>query len=243
MVATLLTILLGLTPWHGDVEEPEEREARLHVIAEAIASAAAGDRTVALLLVVQGEAESHFARHIHEGHCRPWECDRGRSVSPWQIQHGSWLPREEWEAMRGADLEATARAATYAARTLRYGMRACRLRMPSPLHGAFSVAARGGCGWPGAERRVARFHRLGRLWDTAVRAAQEPPAEVTVRPPVRADQAVLASEARPGSLASNRGSPCGSVPAAGYAPRAVSSRMVCHEAQPAGRSVAARSRL
>jgi hypothetical protein len=176
MTKVLFALLLGLAPWHGDVEPPAARTARLRIVAQAIDTAAAGDRTIALLLVVQGEGESHYARHVHEGRCGehplspPGECDRGRSVSPWQVLLGPWLPRERWEDMRGADIEATTRAATYAARPLRHGLYVCRGRGPSPLHGAISVAARGGCGWPGADRRVARYHALERRWGRLVAA-------------------------------------------------------------------------
>lgn len=168
MIETILAILLSLTPWHGDDERPPERRARLDVVAHAIADASRGDRRIALLLIVQGEAESHFARHVHEGRCGehplspPGECDDGLSVSPWQVRRGPWLPRERWATMRGADVQATTRAARYAARALRYGMHACQRR--SPLHGAFSAAARGGCGWPGADARVARYRQLEAAW-------------------------------------------------------------------------------
>ncbi len=168
MIETIFAILTTLAPWHGDAESPDDREARLHVVAHAIADAADGDRQIALLLIVQGEAETHYARHVHEGRCGqhpmspPGECDYLKSVSPWQVRRGPWLPRERWESMRGADVRATTRAARYAARALRHGRSHCRRR--SPLHGAISVAARGGCGWPGADRRVARYRELEALW-------------------------------------------------------------------------------
>jgi hypothetical protein len=172
MTEMILAVLLSLPPWHGDVETREEREARMRVVAQAIDTAAAGDRKLALLLVVLGESESHYARHIHEGQCRPWECDRGKSVSPWQIRSGPWLSHEAWEGMRGADLAATTRAAQYVARSLRHGLRACKSSMPSPLHGAFSVTARGGCGWPGAQRRVVRFRQLEQRWGRVAAPAE-----------------------------------------------------------------------
>jgi len=168
MTQILLAILLSLPAWHGDVETAEHRAERLGVVAKAITAAAAGDRQLAILLVVQGEAETHYARHIHEGRCGQHplsptgECDAGRAVSPWQILQGPWLPRDEWVTLRGAGLGPTTRAARHAARALRHGRHACR--RPSPLHGAFSAAARGSCRWAGAARRVARYRDLEARW-------------------------------------------------------------------------------
>lgn len=168
MIETIFAILLTLAPWYRDHESPAEREPRLQVVAHAIADAAGSDREIAILLILQGEAETHYARHVHEGRCGehplspPGECDDGRSVGPWQALRGPWLPRQQWEAMRGTDVRATTLAARYAARALRHGRQACQRR--SPLHGAISIAARGGCGWPGADRRVARYRELEALW-------------------------------------------------------------------------------
>lgn len=154
MHEALLALLLGLTPYHGDTETPAQREARLSVVAHAIADVTTRPET-AVLLVTLGEQETHYAQHIHEGRCRPHECDHGLSVSPWQVRLGRWLPRPAWEAMRDASRHGTTMAARQAMKALRMGWRLC-----GGPEGAFSVAARGGCGWPGAPRRAHRYRTL-----------------------------------------------------------------------------------
>jgi hypothetical protein len=168
MLETILAVLLSLPAWHGDVETPAERRARLTTVATAIATAARGDRQVAAALVVQGNFETHYARHVHEGRCgqhpksRVGECDRGESVGLWQARRGSWLPQERWESFKGADLDSTTKAAQYAARALRGGLYACG-RLSGP-EAAFARAATSRCTWEGAARRADEWRRIvGRL--------------------------------------------------------------------------------
>lgn len=78
---------------------------------------------LAVALIAHGESESHFAKRVHEGNCKPWECDpvvwwdkkgnkriafRARNV--FQIQ----ATREThflWQKSLGSSLMATANAA------------------------------------------------------------------------------------------------------------------------------------
>ena len=173
MFEALLSLLMGLTPWYGDVEAEKARETRLRVVATSIA-AAAKTRQEAVLLVTMGEFESHYALHIHEGRCgehpksRKGECDYGLAGSPWQLLRGKWN-HSAWPGYIGVGAEPTGRAAKAALKPLRFGLRCGydgrgRYNHQRALEGAFSVAARGGCGWPGAKKRVARYHQLMRRY-------------------------------------------------------------------------------
>lgn len=53
----------------------------------------------ALVLAV-GAAETHLSPRIIDGHCRPWECDRGRSRSGWQLQRNLHTA-PVWERLQG----------------------------------------------------------------------------------------------------------------------------------------------
>jgi hypothetical protein len=124
----LLTILLGLRPYSLDQEAAPDRSARLETVAKAIEYASSratcqgaftawaecspiyhGARIeLAALLLVMAQEESGLALHVHEGRCRPHECDaamvRGQLVhrarSLWQVHYHPAFA-EEWPNLAG----------------------------------------------------------------------------------------------------------------------------------------------
>ena len=89
--AVVLGLLSGLPAYHGDGETDEARRTRLDSPAEAIVEVArTSDDVVAL--VALAEAESRLAAHVHQGRCRPWECDGGLARGLWQNHEGSVAP-------------------------------------------------------------------------------------------------------------------------------------------------------
>jgi hypothetical protein len=176
-------MLASLPPWYEDVNE-EGRNERLTVIAESEAAGVGramaptcGDPTPfcrpywsgdAVVLVAgvtaEGFWESRFSRHVHEGRCKPWECDAWkrrdgtvlhRSRSSWQIQ--GW--HRDWGAMLGADLEPTTRAAGAAAQLVAVGLNTCG----SKLGAVTRYAGLGGCSWAGGTGRVRTWEQLEKV--------------------------------------------------------------------------------
>lgn len=127
---------------------------RVDTIAYSIASAAEGDAVVARLLVTVGRFESNFVERIQLGRCQPWECDRGRARSYWQLQRTSYV-RDLWSDLVGVDPSA---AALGASRVLRRGLKACG----GSERGALSFYATGHCGWRKAGPRAAYADWLAR---------------------------------------------------------------------------------
>jgi len=190
MIQYLLIILLGLPPAYTDNETWDERTERMEVVATAIDNAASkatcqdryenkecvrtwtgSNKQLALLLITKGWWESKFAKNVHEGKCREFECDAikvGGNVihkarTPWQMQQTGFLRRGEWEGMVGSDLRSTAIAAIVAARILGSGLKRCK-----NIHGA--MASYGGvkkCDWRGVDKRYNWFLRLSEKTDEA----------------------------------------------------------------------------
>jgi hypothetical protein len=181
---TLLLVLLGLRAHHLDHEEPEARQERLGIIAEAVSDASLratcsepyasqeckplwplGPLDLGVLLVTQAYLESTLAKNVHEGNCRSYECDpirtaqlgpiRHRARSLWQI-HRIGPVEAEWEGMQGSDLQSTTAAAWAAAKLLSRGYRAC-----SSIAGAVTrFAGVEGCQWSEAPKRARMYTAL-----------------------------------------------------------------------------------
>ncbi|MBN2197156.1 MAG: hypothetical protein JW751_30405 [Polyangiaceae bacterium] len=192
----LVLLMLRMPAHHLDGEPPEERRARLEVIAQAVTEASAlatcqgeppedgcfrhwpaDERDLSVLLLTQAFFESRLARNVHEGRCRSYECDpftnpltgriEHRSRSLWQLQATS-LVAEEWDSLEGVSLIATRNAAFAAAKLLGRGYRACRT-----IAGAISrYSGVGSCRWGGA---VPRHRRFLELQAAGRRLAKEPP--------------------------------------------------------------------
>ncbi len=183
MQQLILSILLALEPAHGDAETWVERTSRMEYIAEAIDEASAkatceapfasddcapiwkGSRKdLATLLAVNGWVESKYARNVHEGKCRPYQCDsiKGkdgkivyRARTPWQIHQSSYLHAGEWKAMFGSSPEATKVAADVAARILSDAYGVCKT-----VPGALARYGGAACTWKGVGYRYKLWQRI-----------------------------------------------------------------------------------
>lgn len=171
-------LLREFRPWHGDVEAPAERDARLGIIATASVIAGEGNRERIIGLLVQAKSETNLAAHIHRGECEGHpksfhgECDaiwikqHGRRVrvhrarNVWQVHTA---PREDlarlWGGALGADLAAT----TNAAKLADYLLQARRCGGDI----AKQYSAQGGIGCyatPSGLKRAALHRRLRARW-------------------------------------------------------------------------------
>jgi len=158
----ILYVLMGLTPWNGDVNDTEaERRALLQPIAADIAFAATeksdglGAVLKASAVLAVGDHESHWARYVIEGRCDEGpvgaRCDEGLARGPFQ-QHASACPRayRHPEASR----ESLREEARCAVRLLTGALRRCRGRHPAGnWAGAFSGYRSASCAWKPAARR------------------------------------------------------------------------------------------
>lgn len=176
-------VLLSLQPSYGDGETWQGREDRMNVIAQAIDDASSkatcsdkyaidkcvpswpkNKRSLAFLLVTKGFWESRFAKNVHEGRCKPYECDSfasngnvfHRARSPWQIQRTGLVSRDEYAIMNSASVESTTMSANVAVRYLSLGMKHC-----GTIHGAMAIyGGAGSCNWPGVNNRAAFYATL-----------------------------------------------------------------------------------
>ena len=176
-------VLLSLQPSYGDMEPWSERTGRIEIVAKAIDEASskatcsdaynvAGcerkwpgtKKELALLLVTKGYWESKFAKNVHEGKCRAYECDAQkvngkvshRARSLWQIQKTGLVSPEEYGKMRTSSQESTTLSAEVATRYLSIGMNKCKT-----IKGAISIyGGADSCNWKGAEGRYAFFKSL-----------------------------------------------------------------------------------
>lgn len=180
LTATVLSMLLSLPPAYTDAEETG-RDQRMQTVAEAIAHAATratcvdpyndprcepiwerSEVELAALLVTKGWWESRFARNVHEGNCKPYECDavrtafgiRHMSRTPWQFQRTSYS-QDLWDKSVGVDFEATRNAAWVATRVLARGMSQCK-----NAYGALSWYAVNRCEWSKTKNRHSTFTKL-----------------------------------------------------------------------------------
>lgn len=167
MKTLILLILLSFAPHTTDAEEPRvEREARLELVASAIASVAK-NRREAVMLVTVGWFESRFASYVGEGRCLDGPSDSRCDVDPetgkprargywqlWQIACPSM-----WRSEPGSR-ESVMLGARCAARQLRSAERRCRTRAQTRMSGAFSGYRGASCTWKGAPRRAAFANRL-----------------------------------------------------------------------------------
>lgn len=226
MTDWLVIVLFNLPPYAGDVETPCERWDRMTIVAQALDDAASRltcdlpyastkrrtcaptwplERKRELILwgVTLGWWETRFARHVHEGNCRPEECDahvwrdvhgrvlrvEHRARSPWQIQRHS-LTEPVWAGAEGAGLTETTKAAWGALRVV------TATRCGSPL-GIVSGYMRGG--WCRPTERLLP-HALERVrWHSRLVSGQLPELRVTSRPTCGTNDEAPAEVARASS--------------------------------------------
>jgi hypothetical protein len=185
LVNYITTVLLSLQPTYGDGEAWQQRVDRMSIIAQAIDDASSkatcsdkyeSDKTcvrtwpkekksLALLLITMGYWESKFAKNVHEGKCRKYECDPSVSASgtvyhkarsPWQIQKTGLVNQDEYKIMNSSSLESTTMSANVAVRYLSMGMKQC-----GTFHGAMAIyGGAGSCSWPGVNNREAFYRHL-----------------------------------------------------------------------------------
>lgn len=123
---TVLRVLLAMAPYHGDIETPAQREARLRVAAEAMVEVTGGRASGVAALIAVGKHESEFSQYVGEGRCLEGpagqRCDNGLARQYWQVhKHCTAL----WEADAGSRT-AVVEGARCAYRRLRWGYRVCR---------------------------------------------------------------------------------------------------------------------
>lgn len=111
--STILAILLAIWPARSK-DEMVQPQQLASVIAEV---AGPKNRDLAIALIVQAEAESHFSARIQAGNCKPRECDGGKA-------HGLWQPHDDrggqlWENAVGLERENLVAGAQLAAIRLR----------------------------------------------------------------------------------------------------------------------------
>jgi len=129
----ILAALLARPVFHEDREHHELKRAQLAVVADALAVAVQAEprwpwprEQLAAFAITIGDSESRFSLRIHEGQCKPWECDRGRARSPWQLQRGAVVSDEVFDALVGAGLQPTSVAAGAAVRAITRARWLCR---------------------------------------------------------------------------------------------------------------------
>lgn len=189
-------ILLSLEPSYGDNESWQDRSARMEIVATAIDDASSratcsdkydtsdckkiwprDKKSLALLLVTKGFWESKFAKNVHEGKCRKYECDsftvngnlRHRARSPWQIQKTGLVTDAEYAKMNESNLESTTMSANVASRYLSNGMKVCNtIQGTIAIYGGVSS-----CTWQGAAPREAFYRSLTAMSNEQIFAAAD----------------------------------------------------------------------
>lgn len=133
----LAAILHWQAPWYPPGENPESREAyeaRLAVLAEAVALEAAEHKTAALdtralaaatLTVWYGE--TRFSYEVHALGTSRWNQDIGKARCLGQLHQSRLVPKEEWDQLVGADLDSTRRCARATMRVLVAMSRYCSI--------------------------------------------------------------------------------------------------------------------
>jgi hypothetical protein len=190
--------LEALPCFHEDRDDTAQKAAQLDAIAAAVAEvsrdAPRPPREWAALLLTIGYHESTFSLRIHRGECKPYECDRGRARSAWQL-HKNLFTAPIWDQLHG--LEHTAVQVRAASDALKRAYYTCHRSGVPWLQGTLNGYAGRRCGaeWPGLDLRVATFNRLLRV--PAPRKPSEPEkrapgASSRVLRPQPVDQARLA---------------------------------------------------
>lgn len=155
LLTPIFTTLMSMTPSKYDTESPPEREARMHIVAQAINDATlraacigqpdpctlvlSDRRLAAAFLIGKGSFETHFAAYVHEGRCeegpKSARCDSdshgvARAHGPWQQWRMSVFPQSDWDAMNASTLESTSISAWHALTLLAGSMHSCGTQYP-----------------------------------------------------------------------------------------------------------------
>jgi hypothetical protein len=153
-------------PCYVEDREDPDKSAQLDAIAAAVAEvsqdAPRAPREWAALLLTIGYHESTFSLRIQRGQCKPYECDRGRARSAWQL-HKNLFTAPIWDQLHGVEnTKVQVRAASDA---LRRAYFTCSRSGVPWLQATLNGYAGRRCSgeWPGLGQRVATFNRLMRV--------------------------------------------------------------------------------
>lgn len=169
----LLTAIASLPTFHEDVGEhyAEQKREQAQMIATAIDQAVQqngdwpdGRRELATLMLTVAWHETRLSLRIHDGRCKPLECDRGKARGLWQLQAHRSLPKERWLRVAGFNPEATRTAAREAAIALVRSRRMCSVatRGRDWVGATLTAYAGVGCGGrlPDLNARIRTYRRL-----------------------------------------------------------------------------------
>lgn len=167
----LLIAIASLPTFHEDVGEQfaAQKRQQAELIANAISRAAenvqgwpGSKRELATLLLTVAWHETRLSLRIHDGRCKPFECDHGRARGLWQLHAHASLTRERWLTVAGLDAQSTFNGAAEAALALTRSRHMCRKRGSDWVASTISAYAGRGCGGglPDLDARVRTYRRL-----------------------------------------------------------------------------------
>jgi hypothetical protein len=153
-------------PCYVEDRDDPDKSAQLDAIAAAVAEvskdAPRAPREWAALLLTIGYHESTFSLRIQRGHCKPYECDRGRARSAWQL-HKNLFTAPVWDQLHGVEnTKVQVRAASDA---LKRAYFTCSRSGVPWLQATLNGYAGRRCSgeWPGLGQRVSTFNHLLRV--------------------------------------------------------------------------------
>lgn len=169
----LLTAIAALPTYKEDVGEhlAVQKHDQAQMIATAIDQAVeetrgwpGSKRELASLMLAIAWHETRLSLRIHDGRCKPYECDRGRARGLWQLHAHRSLPRERWLKVAGLNPEFTRNAASEAALALVRSRRMCAVasRGRDWVGPVITAYAGRGCGGrlPDLQSRIRTYRRL-----------------------------------------------------------------------------------
>ncbi len=160
------TAMARLPVYFEDRADPELKAVQLQDIARAIEQASVkppgglSPKDWQALLVTVAYWETTLSIRIHQGKCKPHECDRGRSRGPWQ-QKQNVFTRPIWDQLHGiehVDLQAQA-----ASDFLRRSFGTCSRSGQPWLVGTLNAYAGRRCSdtsWEGLHKRTATWRSV-----------------------------------------------------------------------------------
>jgi hypothetical protein len=150
-------------PVYYEDKDNSEKEVQLNAIAAAVAKvsrkAPLPPRQWAALLLTIGFHESTFSLRIHEGKCKPKECDHGLARGPWQNHHNMDNDKV-WDKLVGIEnVESQVWAADH---LLRRVSMTCSNEAGITVSGILTAYAGRRCfqDWPGLNDRLNTFSRM-----------------------------------------------------------------------------------
>ena len=146
----------------GDPAKAPQLDTIAAAVAEVSRDAPRPPREWAALLLTIGYHESTFSLRIHRGECKPYECDRGRARSAWQL-HRNLFTAPIWDQLHG--IEHTAIQVRAASDALKRAYYTCHRSGVPWLQATLNGYAGRRCSaeWPGLDLRVGTFNRMVRV--------------------------------------------------------------------------------